>query len=469
MKSKKNRIRTRVLAVISIIQLSTLSLTGILFNIAAWRYIESSAIAQLDRSFNAIQESRVRTGTFVLEFPRELLSNRPFPLVIRGNDFRIEANMFVIDAEYNPLANQLFGDNSNSLEILEAIKDRGLNLDDIKNKRINTAHGVYYVSAHHLAIANTNESAYWVIYADTTGLTNFAHTINVFLIILVCIMFIAAALIAFFLSNSITRPIQKLCTLASNIGRGDFTPNDYCFTDSELEDLNTTLNKTAKQLGVYDSEQKMFFQNVSHELRTPLMSIQCYAEGISFGLMEPKKASETILQETARLNEMVQDLLYISKIDNITPAYAAKNVDLIETIRECVRRQQPLADKNHISFSLAFDDTAVYCECAPELISRAVENLVSNAIRYAKEEIAISCRKIAGQIAICVTDDGSGIKPEEMPHIFERFYKGADGNHGIGLSVVKSIIEQHGGTVRAENTIESGAMFTITLPCEKLG
>jgi signal transduction histidine kinase len=114
------------------------------------------------------------------------------------------------------------------------------------------------------------------------------------LFVLIGIMFVVAVIVTYFLSNSITRPIEKLEKFALGIGKGNFQANDFEFADIELENLNTALNISVKQLEAYDSEQKAFFQNVSHELRTPLMSIQCHAEGISFGVMESKKACQTI-------------------------------------------------------------------------------------------------------------------------------------------------------------------------------
>ena len=457
-------IRTRVLTFIFILLFSTFSLTGVIFNIAVWQYIQSNAIMQLTRSYNVIQEAMEIAESILLEFPRELFNDRTEPFALRRYDFHIQANMFVLDSDYNPLGVQFISNRSS--EILEVIKHKGINLNNMRNRRINTASGTYYVSSYQLPVIHTAENAYLIIYADITGLSNFARTINMFLIILVCAMFIAAAFVVFYLSKSITNPIQKLCMLAINIGQGDFTPKDYRFKEREFEDLNLALNKSAKQLSIYDNEQKTFFQNVSHELRTPLMSIQCYAEGISCGLMEPQKASDTILQETNRLNEMVKDLLYISKIDNITSTYTITKVDLHEIIRECAQRQQVLADKKNLRFSFAFDKPAVYFDCAEELIKRAIENLISNAIRYASSTITLSCRKTAGQVEICVTDDGTGVGAEIMPYIFERFHKGKGGNYGIGLSIVKSIVEQHGGNIKAENINGGGAAFTMIMPCE---
>jgi len=296
----------------------------------------------------------------------------------------------------------------------------------------------------------------------------FSIRANVFIGI-VFLLFVITSIVTLFLSNSITRPIEKLGVLASKIGDGDFTPIDYAFMDEEFESLNTALNNSAKQLAVYDSEQKAFFQNVSHELRTPLMSIQCQAEGISFGLMEPKKASETILSEITRLSDLVTDILYISKIDNITTVYKTTKADLLEIMRSCKQRQQLVAEKKGIRISFDFNESSVEYECADELIIRAVDNLISNAIRYASAEIILSCKKSLNLITISVTDDGCGIEPECLPHVFERFYKGNNGNHGIGLAIVKSIVEQHQGNITVKNNTNGGAEFVITLPLKTRG
>jgi len=294
----------------------------------------------------------------------------------------------------------------------------------------------------------------------------FSIRANVFIGV-VCFLFIITIIVTFFLSKTITRPIEIISMFASKIGHGDFSQNDFIFEDEEFESLNIALNNSAKQLSIYDSEQKTFFQNVSHELRTPLMSIQCQAEGISYNLIESKKASETILHETQRLSNLVTDLLYISKIDNITTVYETAKTDLLKIIHSCIQRQQLVAKKKGVRFIFDSDESVIEYECAGELILRAIDNLISNAIRYALSEISISCNKDQYQITVCVTDDGCGIEPDCLPHVFERFYKGRGGVHGIGLSIVKSIVEQHQGSVMAKNKTNGGAEFIITLPLTK--
>jgi len=288
---------------------------------------------------------------------------------------------------------------------------------------------------------------------------------SLILFVLVGIMFVVALFITYFLANSITRPIEKLGEFALSIGRGGFEANKFEFQDVEIENLNAALNKSVRQIKAYDNEQKDFFQNASHELRTPLMSIKCYAEGIVYDLMDPKQASETILEETDKLSELVTDLLYIAKIDNITTVYTTENVDLAAVIVKCAERQEAVADKKQISFEYNFDK--IELECITELLSRAVDNLISNAVRYAASKITLSCHKYGQNVQIIVADDGNGIEPEILPHVFERFYKGKGGNTGIGLSIVKSIADQHKGWVTAENADTVGAKFTLTIPCKE--
>jgi len=486
-KKRKPKIRTRILRAFYIMLFITFAMIEIIFNNAIKQYIQNSATSQLDETYKNMLQLMQNADTFPRppEWPRGFLqpNNRmgEFPnFPARRNIFRINANVFVINDRYN-LTDEEKDDDDDDEEyddedddsdeahaITKAVKDLGIRITDLQNVLVSTGDmRFYYISAFPMLDNPMGKNDYFLIYADVTSLLFFSSTINIFLIILICIMFVFTIFFTFFLSNTITVPIKKLGTFAARIGRGDFTPSDFEFKDEEFDSLNAALNDSARQLSIYDKEQKTFFQNASHELRTPLMSIQCHAEGISFGIMEPKKASETILQETSRLSELVTDLLYISKIDNITKVYTAGKADLPAIIRSCAERQLPVAGKKNIKFSFDFNEPAIEYECVGELISRAVDNLISNAIRYASSEIVLSCQKGHDNITICVKDDGKGIEPESVPRIFERFYKGQDGSHGIGLSIVKSIVEQHHGSIAAKNTENGGAMFIITLPLEE--
>jgi len=464
MKAKKTKIRSRIFVCFSAILFFPFLFIGIISNITMTHYIRLSAMNQLNKSLAAMSELAAQAEALMGDEENgNILEGITIASALRIAHDIFSSNIFFVDDNYNLLLarNHSVG----KTEILQTVIAQNMDLSDWRNHLIRTANRLYYVSTHRMPdILDQTRNAYMVIYVDITSPMWLARRINIIMVILVGTIFVMATFAVFFLSNSITRPIEKLGRFAFDIGCGDFSANNFEFKDKELDELNTALNKSVKQLGAYDSEQKTFFQNVSHELRTPLMSIKCYAEGISFGVMEPKDASETILRETDKLSELVTDLLYISKIDNISPTYTSVKVDLVEIIRNSAMRQQAVAAKARIDFSFNFGEEAVHYECAKELISRAIDNLVSNAIRYAKSKIILSCHRKANCVEISVADDGAGIEQELMAHIFERFYKGSDGNFGIGLSIVKSIVQQQGGHITVENLDDGGASFTITLP-----
>jgi signal transduction histidine kinase len=310
---------------------------------------------------------------------------------------------------------------------------------------------------------NSLPALFIVYYVDITDLVRFTNSINFLLISLVGSIWLMSVVVTTVLAGTLVRPLRYLGRFAERIGRGDFSPSDTVFHEIEFQNLSQSLNRTARQLTQYDNEQKTFVQNVSHELRTPLMSIKCYAEGIQYGLMPPEKASKTILEETDRLSDLVDDILYISRIDNITPASTYERVDLRRVVENCVNQQRVVAENRNVIIIVDNDDKPVTVSCVAKQVTRAVNNLISNAIRYAAAAVTVSCRTASGTAIITVTDDGPGISPEILPRVFERFHKGEGGHNGIGLSIVKSVAEQHRGSVTAENN-ETGAAFTITLP-----
>jgi signal transduction histidine kinase len=196
------------------------------------------------------------------------------------------------------------------------------------------------------------------------------------------------------------------------------------------------------------------------------MSIKGYAEAIKYNVIDKYSASDVILEESDRLSEMVEDLLYISKIDNITKDYILLECDIREILSNCTVKQKARAINKGIEFKYDFSEEEVLLKCDEKSISRAFLNLIENALRYANSVIIIGCNYYYNKVVIYIEDDGDGIKEEDLNHIFDRFYKGEKGRHGIGLSIVKSIINKHEGKIFAENS-DLGAKFTIVFDKEK--
>ena len=208
--------------------------------------------------------------------------------------------------------------------------------------------------------------------------------------------------------------------------------------------------------------QQTFFQNASHELKTPLMAIQGYAEGIQAGVMDAGGAAEVILAESDRMTELVEELLDISKIDMGRQQLALSEMDVRELLYDSIRAVEPAA-AGGIAIVPDFSEEPVMVSCDDTRLRRAVTNILSNGVRYARSQLRLTCRADKRHVTIRIQDDGDGIAEEDLPHIFDRFYMGRSGKSGIGLALTKEIVHLHRGTIRAYNG-DSGAVFEITLP-----
>ena len=212
--------------------------------------------------------------------------------------------------------------------------------------------------------------------------------------------------------------------------------------------------------------QQTFFQNASHELKTPLMAIQGYAEGIQAGVMDTASAAEVILAESDRMTELVDELLDISKIDMGRQPLTLSEMDVRELLYDSIRAVEPTAASGGIAIVPDFPEEPVVVSCDDTRLRRAVTNILSNGVRYARSELRLTCRADKRHVTIRIQDDGDGIAEADLPHIFDRFYMGKSGKSGIGLALTKEIIHLHKGTIRAYNG-DGGAVFEITIPVSR--
>ena len=482
LKKEKLSIKTRML--FSVVFLISIILLGVWvsFNLIVYKYIKSNANEELKKATKIVQF--VDDKYIPIKPPPESEHShtnfsgfmRSIQEKVKMTQMESNAEAMVVSSDYEllfpKLNEEFFKDTSAMQYIINELKDKNINLESkdlepYKNSRISTEYGDYYISIVKVTSLDSDEEQYLILYIDISKTLNLARKINNVLIIVILVAEILAIFTALILSEKIAKPIRQLSGFAKKIGEGNFKKYYFDFTDKELDELAKVMNKSADCLDKYDNEQKMFFQNVSHELRTPLMSVKGYAEAIKYDVMEKEKAIEVILEESDRLSEMVEDLLYISKIDNITRDYKLIDSDIREIISNCTSRQNVRAMNKGINFKYDFDENPILFKCDEKHIARVFLNLLENALRYSKEEINISCKAHDEKIFISIEDDGDGIAMEDMPYIFDRFYKGHDGKHGIGLSLVKSIVNKHGGRIYAENT-SKGAKFTIVFNKEDL-
>ncbi|MDF2637012.1 MAG: signal transduction histidine kinase [Pelosinus sp.] len=284
-------------------------------------------------------------------------------------------------------------------------------------------------------------------------------------LVLFGIMVVAAGIsltIALNISRTISRPITRLSEYAKRIGRGEFLSLTEDESSVELHELTANMNEMSDRLKNYDQTQKNFLQNASHELRTPLMSIQGYAEGIAGGVFsDTSKTALIICEESRRLNTLVDELLTLSRIENKSYQVDLADQNLSDMIKEYVQKINGYAMKEGKALHLHIESNDIHAKFDDSLLAQAVINIASNCIKYANSEVNITLYSQEHTAVIKIADDGNGIAESDLPHIFERFYKGKKGNFGLGLSIALSAVEFMGGTMKAYNN--GGAVFEVRL------
>jgi len=219
-----------------------------------------------------------------------------------------------------------------------------------------------------------------------------------------------------------------------------------------------------------------FISNVSHELKTPLTSIKAMVEVLLEGGAEDSKLRkdflENINQEVDRLSRLVSDLLLLSRLESDREFLNPISTDFVTLITRTVSRFQPRAMKEGITLSLEIKGDIPPLKVDVNYIDQVISNLIDNAIKYTPSggKIDVIVEDLGKDIRVSVKDTGIGIPKEDLPRIFERFYRGDKsrslslGGVGLGLSIVKHIVEAHGGRVGVESEIGKGSTFYFTLP-----
>lgn len=289
---------------------------------------------------------------------------------------------------------------------------------------------------------------------------------------------LAAGLAASYaLARSITVPLRNLSRAAEQIEQGNFDQKVPVETKDEVGHLAGIFNKMAETLTINASLRRQFLANIAHELRTPLAIIQGHLEGMVDGVIEPSKDQLASLHEEAiRLNRLITDLRDLSLAEVRQLAMEKGITDVNQTVSKAVYMLKPQSDAKDICINCSLDERLPKIEADTDRISQVFYNILVNAIRYspAKGIIKVVTEKIEveGQpwIKVSIADKGPGISQEDVPYIFDHFYRGdksrdrKSGGSGLGLAVVKQLVEIHGGQVTVESKLTEGSIFKILLP-----
>lgn len=286
------------------------------------------------------------------------------------------------------------------------------------------------------------------------------------------IALIIAMVMGAIFARTIAAPVKKITNAAKALKEGDYSARTGMTGSDEIARLGNMFDLMADSVESNRNLERRLVTDVAHELRTPLMAIQSTVEAMIDGVFKPDaERLETLNSEVQRLSRLVDALLKLSRLESRTKPIEQKKVDLTEMLSSVVQTHQAYIHDAGLNLEFEYDPH-VYVFGDADLLRQATANLISNAVRYTPEggTITIMARKgdLMGQIV--VKDTGIGLTPEEAKLVFQRFWRAdsgrarATGGLGIGLSVVKEIVEQHNGWVRVEGRPNEGACFTIYIP-----
>ena len=286
----------------------------------------------------------------------------------------------------------------------------------------------------------------------------------------------AAALgiaIVWLLSRRTLAPLQGLGEAARRLGRGDLSQRAQTNGPREIQQLAHNFNTMAAELEEAERHRRNLTADIAHELRTPLSNIQGYLEAIRDGLVQPTPETlDTIHGQALQLSLLVEDLRLLAQVESGDLHLERAPVQMDELLRSSVEAVRPRADAKSLTLTLTTQPGLPPAEIDGARISQVISNLLENAITHTPQDgsVTVSAQAEAGQVEVSVLDSGPGIAPEDLPRLFDRFYRGdpsrsrSTGGTGLGLTIARRLVEAHGGSIDVHSVVGEGSRFTIRLP-----
>ena len=280
------------------------------------------------------------------------------------------------------------------------------------------------------------------------------------------------ALVSIFIASSQIKPLKELDSAVREFTKGDLSRRVELHCGGELEALGNSINRMASELSQLETSRRSFVAEVSHELRSPLTCIRGYVEAILDGTIAPEDQPQylnVVLSETNRLTDLVRDLLDMSRIESGKFPMQIEPFDFGELIRRVLINFEPRIDEKRIQVALDLLPDPCFVRGDANRISQVITNLVDNAIKFLPEggTLALKTERVGRDVRLSVKNNGPMIAPEDLPHLFERFYKAdkahtSGGGTGLGLSICQLIVREHHSEITVEST-EKETCFAFCL------
>jgi two-component system sensor histidine kinase CssS len=421
---KRNTIKWKIFKYNIIVIIMMITLTTIIFNVAVRTYFKKDILAQLNKIASSTEDTALQHGPDF--FPRP--ERRPPPEPQNDNglfkyyfmlDRSLKEPLTVLNADFILLdkdKNRItpFQEKSSSISnnlmkqvANEINKSKGFNAEKYLNLDLS---GTKYIAIiKPVSDKNTFGLGWIIIYSSLKKMNQLQLGVNVILLIILAFSALISGVFSSSVSKKVSDPFSHLNNYISAIAERNFGGKVEMLVYDELNEFVNNINFMSEKLEIYDKAQKTFLQNVSHEFRTPLMSIQSYAEGIKHEVVDSAMAVEIILDETKRMTHLVEDLLYLSRLDAIEENYHLSSLDFNELVNNCVERMKGIDLKNNIKITNSILNESIIVRGDEEKLSRAITNIISNCIRYANTIVVVSLKIVDNnKVELTIVDDGPG-------------------------------------------------------------
>jgi signal transduction histidine kinase len=288
------------------------------------------------------------------------------------------------------------------------------------------------------------------------------------------LMLLLTVVIGIFLMRRMVNPLAEVIVAAENVASGNLkTRIKTGHTQSDLATLSTHFNRMTETLERNDNERRALLTDIAHELRTPLSVLRGRLEGIMDGVYPANEANiAQALEETYLLERLVEDLRLLTLAESRQLHFEMKETNLADLLKKIVSLFTPQAKSKSIDLSLDLQSTDLQLKVDPQRLEQVIGNLIGNSLRYApgNGSIIVKAEKVSSGVEIKISDTGPGVPEEELPFIFDRFWRSeksrarVTGGAGLGLTISKQLVEAQGGTITAKNRPEGGLEVSIHFP-----
>lgn len=297
-------------------------------------------------------------------------------------------------------------------------------------------------------------------------------------ILVAILLTLLTVLIGVLLMRRVVNPLSEVIAAAERVSTGDFSTRiTLRKSKDDLYALGEHFNKMTETLERNDQERKSMLADIAHELRTPLSVLRGKLEGILDGVYPPNETNiAQALEESYILERLVDDLRLLTLAENRQLHFEMTDTNLVSLLQKAIGVFTPQATQRNVTLQLESSDSEVMARVDPQRMEQIIGNLIGNALRYIPEggSIRLFAEAVTDQVRVRVIDNGPGVKEEDLPYIFDRFWRGdksrarVSGGAGLGLAICKQLVEGQGGSIKAANLPEGGLEVTIEIPRREL-